>query len=128
VNRNEYDVDGGRWMFPIAQAFRYFDLYHGVELKPKPGRGKNGAYLFDRSQGLRRGSCGQSPPRPEDSGPDVENERADNDAAGQYSHEWKVVPQKIVPIQPTKAATGTPEGMIKIPGGRFPVQDLRNRD
>jgi gamma-glutamyl hercynylcysteine S-oxide synthase len=32
-----------------------------------------------------------------------------------YSHEWKVVPQRIVPIEATKAASTSPEGMVKIP-------------
>ena len=36
-----------------------------------------------------------------------------------YAHEWKVVPQQIVPIQQTKATTGASEGMIKILQGDF---------
>ena len=36
-----------------------------------------------------------------------------------YSHEWKVLPQQIVPIQTTKTATTTPAGMIKIPEADF---------
>jgi len=36
-----------------------------------------------------------------------------------YSHEWKVLPQQIVPIQATKAATTIPVGMIKIPEADF---------
>jgi gamma-glutamyl hercynylcysteine S-oxide synthase len=36
-----------------------------------------------------------------------------------YSHEWKYVPQAIVPIQATKAASGPPAGMVKIPEGDF---------
>src|SRR6516165_2009270 len=36
VNRNEYDVEGDQIQVPIAEGLRYFDLYHGVELKPRP--------------------------------------------------------------------------------------------
>jgi len=36
-----------------------------------------------------------------------------------YSHEWKVLPQQIIPISPTKAASSAPAGMAKIPEGEF---------
>jgi formylglycine-generating enzyme required for sulfatase activity len=36
-----------------------------------------------------------------------------------YSHEWKVLPQQIVPIQVTKLATATPARMLKIPEADF---------
>jgi gamma-glutamyl hercynylcysteine S-oxide synthase len=36
VNRNEYDVEGDQIQVPVAEGMRYFDLYHGVELKPRP--------------------------------------------------------------------------------------------
>ena len=37
VNRNEYDVAGRQITVPAAAGLRYFDLYHGVELKPEDG-------------------------------------------------------------------------------------------
>jgi iron(II)-dependent oxidoreductase len=36
-----------------------------------------------------------------------------------YSHEWKVLPQQIVPIPATKVASQAPSGMIKIPEADF---------
>ena len=33
VNRNEYDVDGDQMEVPATPGTRYFDVYHGVELK-----------------------------------------------------------------------------------------------
>jgi len=36
-----------------------------------------------------------------------------------YSHEWKVLPQQIVPIQATKAASSAPAGMVKVPEADF---------
>jgi iron(II)-dependent oxidoreductase len=33
VNRNEFDVSGRQMTVPLEQGMRYFDLYHGVELK-----------------------------------------------------------------------------------------------
>ncbi len=35
VNRNEYQLDGDQMDVPAPQASRYFDIYHGVELKPQ---------------------------------------------------------------------------------------------
>ena len=32
-----------------------------------------------------------------------------------YSHEWKVLPQQITPIQVTKPASSAPAGMVQIP-------------
>ena len=34
VNRNEYDLDGRQMSVAYQEGRRYFDLYHGVELKP----------------------------------------------------------------------------------------------
>jgi hypothetical protein len=48
--------------------------------------------------------------------------RAVNFAAhtcGLYSHEWKTLPQQIVPIAATKAPLGSPADMVKIPEGEF---------
>jgi formylglycine-generating enzyme required for sulfatase activity len=36
-----------------------------------------------------------------------------------YSHEWRVLPQQIVPIAATKPPTSSPAGMMKIPAGEF---------
>ena len=36
-----------------------------------------------------------------------------------YSHEWKVLPQQIVPIAATKAPAGSPADMVKIPAADF---------
>ena len=35
VNRNDYDVDGWQLTVPAVPNARYFDLWHGVELKPE---------------------------------------------------------------------------------------------
>src|ERR1035437_1854227 len=36
VNRTDYDIDGMQMDVPFTAGMRYFDLYHGVELKPVP--------------------------------------------------------------------------------------------
>jgi nucleotide-binding universal stress UspA family protein len=34
VNRTEYDIEGRQMDVPLTPGMRYFDLYHGTELKP----------------------------------------------------------------------------------------------
>ena len=84
VNRNEYDVEGDQMEVAAKDNVRYFDLYHGVELKTSSQAGReNCPRLFHRSKGLWRHPRDQRRTRPEDAGLDVENERADGNAAGQ---------------------------------------------
>ena len=36
-----------------------------------------------------------------------------------YSHEWKALPQQIVPIAATKPPAASPPDMVRIPRGEF---------
>jgi len=38
VNRNEYDAEGQQIEVEPEEGMRYFDLYHGVELRPERNR------------------------------------------------------------------------------------------
>jgi iron(II)-dependent oxidoreductase len=51
VNRNEYNVEGHQMTVPYKQGIRYFDLYHGVELKPEIKGDQSGAFVSHRSHG-----------------------------------------------------------------------------
>src|SRR5579862_5438207 len=46
VNRNDYDVDGDQMEVSSEQGLRYFDLYHGVELKPETRPGGRSVLAF----------------------------------------------------------------------------------
>jgi iron(II)-dependent oxidoreductase len=120
VNRNEYDVDGEQMEVSSKEGSRYFDLYHGVELKAqaRPGGKTVLAFLIEAK--------GYGAILATDTAPDQKllvlmSKMTEMTATplADYSHEWKVVPQQIVPIPPTKATTGTPDGMVKIPAGDF---------
>jgi iron(II)-dependent oxidoreductase len=120
VNRNEYDVDGPELELPAEEGVRYFDLYHGSELKPqadKPGKiilkfsieaHGYGALLATRSapdagiQALMAKMKGMTA-RP----------------LASYSHEWHVLPQQMVPVSASRPASAAPAGMVKIPSGDF---------
>jgi formylglycine-generating enzyme required for sulfatase activity len=110
VNRNEYDVAGQQITVPEAAGFRYFDLYHGVELKAEHGvlsfpieahgyaavlatTGEPDKQLLDRMH--------QMTAKP----------------LADYSHEWKPVPQQIVEIPRAKAAKA--DGMVLIPAADY---------
>jgi gamma-glutamyl hercynylcysteine S-oxide synthase len=120
VNRNEYDVDGDQMEVPAAAGVRYFDLYRGVELKPQAR--PNGTTVLEFAMEAK----GYGAVLATNSSPDQRivslmstMKALTAQPLASYSHEWKVLPQQIVPIPPTKAASTTPAGMIKIPGTDF---------
>jgi iron(II)-dependent oxidoreductase len=120
VNRNEYDVEGDQMEVPSQESVRYFDLYHGAELKPLivPG-GKTVLVFSIEAKGY--GAILATNASADQNVQALMSKMKELTAKplADYSHEWKVIPQRIVPIPPTKAATGTPEGMIEIPQGDF---------
>jgi formylglycine-generating enzyme required for sulfatase activity len=119
VNRNEYDVAGDQMEVPAKENLRYFDLYHGVELKPQANGGKTVLAFSIEAHGYGAVLVTSSAPDQKMLALMAKMKELTAKPLADYSHEWKVVPQQIVPIQATKAATGTPDGMIKIPQGDF---------
>lgn len=120
VNRNGYDVKGDQMEVPSDPATRYWDLYHGVELKPQVRSGGRSVLSFPieaKGYGAILGT------------------RASPDAAvttliekmktlsvrplSSYWREWTFLPQQIVGIAATKVASNAPPGMIKIPEADF---------
>jgi len=120
VNRNEYDVDGPQIELPAENGMRYFDLYHGVELTPAKSAG-NRVVLDFSIEAHGYGTLLATRNAPDG---DIQKlmarmkELTAKSLAG-YSHEWKVLPQQIVPIAETKAAPSSPADMMKIPAGDF---------
>ncbi|WP_229668832.1 formylglycine-generating enzyme family protein [Edaphobacter acidisoli] len=119
VNRNEYDVDGEQMTVPHRDGMRYFDLYHGVELKPLT-EGKEDILQFAleaHGYGAVLAVAGE----PNAPIKELMTKMAQMTAKplSDYSHEWTALPQKLVEIAPTQPATSTPEGMIRIEGGNF---------
>jgi formylglycine-generating enzyme required for sulfatase activity len=106
INRNEYAVSGAQMEIPAAAGARFFDLWHGEELKP----GSAHQLVFDLEPhgfGAILETRSASPPVMLD---------ANRKPLGAYSHEWKFLPQHIVEIA---SASGPHSNMIAIPGGRF---------
>ena len=120
VNRNEYDVEGNQMEVPTKEGVHYFDLYHGVELKPQTMPGGKAVLSFSiEEKGYGAILATKTAPAQNVQALMSKMKEMTAKPLAAYSHEWKLVPQQIVPIQPTRAATGAPEGMVKIPQGDF---------
>ncbi|MGC1450103.1 MAG: formylglycine-generating enzyme family protein [Candidatus Sulfotelmatobacter sp.] len=120
VNRNEYDVAGDQFEIPATPGTRYFDIYHGVELKPvarASGRQALGFPIEAKGYGAVLATTAE--PDPSLQSLLAKMKQIASTPLANYSHEWKVLPQQIVPIKPTEPATSTPAGMVKIPAADF---------
>ena len=120
VNRNEYDVDGPQIELAPEDGVHYFDLYHGAELKAAKNQAGRSVLSFQiEAHGYGALLASRSAP---DSGIQKlisKMKELSGTPLSSYSHEWKVVPQQIVPIAAVKPPTGSPADMVKIPEADF---------
>ena len=119
VNRNEYNVGGPQMEIPHRDGMRYFDLYHGVELKPVM-KGGDAVLNFEteaHGYGAILATAGEPEPRVKELMAKMGQMTAKPLAS--FSHEWTSLPQKLVEIATTTLARSTPEGMVKVEGGDF---------
>ncbi|HVZ82114.1 MAG TPA: SUMF1/EgtB/PvdO family nonheme iron enzyme [Terracidiphilus sp.] len=119
VNRNEYDVSGPQISVPAADGTRYFDLYHGTELKPDRDGG-NDVLSFDiEAHGIGAVLATKGEPNAAQQQLLARMHAMTATPLSSYSAEWTALPQQLVEIHPTTAQAAAPKGMIKIPAGRF---------
>jgi gamma-glutamyl hercynylcysteine S-oxide synthase len=119
INRNEYEVDGRQMTVPYQAGMRYFDLYHGVELKPAQ---ENGLAVLSFSTEAR--GIGAILATPSDPDPKIKTllDKMKSMSAkplSSFSAEWQKTPQTLVEIPSTKPAREAPPGMIRIDGGDY---------
>ena len=119
VNRNEYNVDGSQMTIPYKQGMRYFDLYHGVELKPEINKDEAVLSFSTESHGYASilATSGDPSPKLKELMSTMKGMTAK--PLSTYSHEWHALQQKIVDIPATPAVGSVPEGMIRIEGGDY---------
>jgi len=116
VNRNEYDVAGPQLSIPAKDGVRYFDLYHGIELKPDREGDNHVLSLQLEAHGF--GAVLATTGEPDGEIQKLMARMKSMTAAplSTYSSEWKAVSQQLVEIAATKPAHSAPKGMIQIPG------------
>jgi formylglycine-generating enzyme required for sulfatase activity len=120
VNRNEYDVDGREIELQQEDGMRYFDLYHGVELKPEQNVDGKVVLSFDlEAHGYGALLATKAPPSQGIQSLLSKLKEMTATPLASYSHEWKVLPQQIVTIAATKPPSAFPADMVKIPAGDF---------
>jgi iron(II)-dependent oxidoreductase len=120
VNKNEFDVSGEQLVVDYHQGDKFYDLWHGTELKPNVS-GEKATLSFE----MERHGFGAV--LVEHEGQAVEGLKTfmsemhelDRARLDSFSADWKPLQQAIVEIQPTKLAAKAPEGMIEIPSGQF---------
>ncbi|MHB8655895.1 MAG: formylglycine-generating enzyme family protein [Terriglobia bacterium] len=122
VNRNQYDVAGKQIEVPYHAGERFYDVWHGEELKPEI-HGDQATLRFD-IEGEGFGALL------------AQNELASGKVAAlletmkefsrtplkSLSAEWHFLPQKLVEIPPTAPAASAPAGMVAIPAGDYNFQ------
>ena len=119
VNRNEYDVTGREISVDAKTGFRYFDLYHGVELQPEHEEGKDVLSFAMEAHGF--GAILATTDEPDAKLRDLMKrmKAITEKPLSSFSNEWKPIPQQLLETAPTKLASAAPEGMIKIPANSF---------
>src|SRR5579863_7119217 len=119
VNRTAYDIAGRQMDVPLTAGMHYFDLYHGVELKPETDNNISVLSFDIEADGY--GAIFATPDEPDAKTKDLLHRMAamTTKPLKNWPNEPVILPQKIVDIAPTLRAADAPDGMIKIPGGAF---------
>jgi iron(II)-dependent oxidoreductase len=119
VNRSEYDLEGQQMAVPAETGMHYYDLYHGVELTPRT-TGKVTTLSFPiEAHGFGAILASRDILSDKLQALMARMKSMTASSLASFSHEWKVVPQTLVPIEPTKPAPDTPAGMVKIPAADY---------
>ena len=130
VNRNGYRIAGPQMDVPVTPGMRYFDLYHGVELKPESGAQTvlspalspmlSPMLSFDleaHGYGAILATTGE----PGAALKALMERMAAMTARplSAFSGVPVALTQTMADIPPTQPAAKAPDGMIRIPGGTF---------
>jgi gamma-glutamyl hercynylcysteine S-oxide synthase len=119
VNRNEYEVVGRQVLVPYQQGLRYFDLYHGVELKPDQ-EGQTSLLSFPtEAHGYGAILATQGEPDVKLQQLMARMKQLTAKPLDSFSHEWMPLKQSLVDVPETPKARSAPAGMIRIDGGNF---------
>jgi gamma-glutamyl hercynylcysteine S-oxide synthase len=118
INRNEYDVDGEQMSLPNTAGMHYFDVWHGIELKPEP-RGDRATLRFLVEANGFGAVLATAAPDAKLEAFLREMKQLNSVRLDTFSKQWKVLPQTMTPIEPTKAPAAPPEGMVRVPATQY---------
>ncbi len=121
VNRNEFALSGRQIQVRYEPGLRYYDVWHGAELKPQVS-GRTATLNFD----LEPEGYGAILATPQLSAEEArlleEMARLSKRPLASFSRQWHFLPQHIVKIASTRPVEAAPEGMVAIPEGDFDFQ------
>ena len=119
INRNAYQVDGPQLRVPFSPGVRYFDLWHGVELKPVRD-GQELVLSFELEEnGFGSVLAVNGAPDQKLNTLLAKMSNLSSKRLADFSAEWKFLPQTQVPIAATVPAKTAPKEMTLIPAGSF---------
>jgi formylglycine-generating enzyme required for sulfatase activity len=95
---------------------RYFDVWHGIELRPSIENGEAVLSFDMEAQGFGAVLAQHDPPDPSLEKFLGEMHQLSAKPLSSFRKEWTFLPQKLVPSDPTTPATQAPEGMVAISG------------
>jgi formylglycine-generating enzyme required for sulfatase activity len=123
VNRNEYAVAGRQLALPYASGVHFYNVWQGEELKPEVS-GPSATLSFElEAHGFGAVLATEGAPAAGDTRKLLaEMHELARTRLATLSHEWKVLPQQLVEIAPTRLANGPPAGMVRIPAADFEFQ------
>jgi formylglycine-generating enzyme required for sulfatase activity len=123
VNRNEYDANGRQLKIPARSGERYYDVWHGVELKPEIENGQAVLSFSMEANGFGAILAQREPADSELRSLLSDMAKLNAQPLTQFPKKWKALPQSIVEIEKT-SQTGATEGMVKIPATNNFVFDV----
>ena len=111
VNRNEFGLAGREMDVAYEPGMHYYDLWHGVELKPEI-HGSMATLSFSmEAQGYGAILATKAPTASEQELLSNMHQMAERPLSS-YSNAWHFLPQHIVPIAATQPAASAPPGMV----------------
>ncbi|HEV2379118.1 MAG TPA: formylglycine-generating enzyme family protein [Terriglobia bacterium] len=118
VNRNEFSLAGAEIQVPYRQGERYYDVWHGTELRPRL-EGETAILSFDIEAHGYGAILATSQLSGTESRLIGEMQDLAQSQLSSYSHQWHFLPQHLVEIPFAKPIANPQDGMVKIPEGDF---------
>ncbi len=118
VNRNHYPVTGRQIVVPYKEGLRYFDLWHGVEIKPMQEKGIS-VLSFDVEEDGYGAILETGAPDPSLNARLAKMHSMSEKPLHTYSREWVTLHQQLAIIPETAPMAGAPTNMVRVPEADF---------